>query len=156
MRIDFAVSKPPALKLQARCGELCGCEYAAESLGSDARRTQIDVDLRRYLFPGWCAAPRCRSSEKFLQGGKISIEPEARTPDYLRVLTRVMGLAIACPYSQDNPERCQLCEVRTLPMAERIDWVRGLSSGELQKVTIGHETCLRELERAAADGDSQD
>jgi hypothetical protein len=143
------------LKPQIRRGDLCGCEYTAESLGSDARRTQIDVDSRRYLFPGWCTAPRCRSSEKSLKGGQMSIEPEARTPDYLRVLTRVMGLAIACPYSQDNPVRCQLCEVRTLPMAERIDWVRGLSSGELQEVTIGHETCLRALERAAADGDGR-
>lgn len=82
----------------------------------------------------------------------MSTDPEARKPDYIRVLTRVMGFAIACPYSQDNPAQCQLCDVRMLPMAERVEWVRGLSSGELHQVTTGHEECLRALGSAAADG----
>ena len=74
-------------------------------------------------------------------------DPEARTPDRLRRLTRVMGLAIACPFSQDNPVRCQLCDVRSLPMSERIEWVRGLSAGDMQRISADHEACLKALER---------
>lgn len=83
----------------------------------------------------------------------MSQDPASRPPDNLQVLTRVMGLAIACPYSQDNPERCQLCVVRSLPMPERIDWVRSLTAGELLRVSSGHETCLKALEQLSGQGD---
>ena len=86
----------------------------------------------------------------------MTIDPGTRPPDYLHSLTRVMGLAIACPYSQDNPQRCQLCEVRSLPMAERIEWARGLSAAELKRVSTGHEACLTALEQLMEpdDGDT--
>ncbi len=76
----------------------------------------------------------------------MSTDRAGRSPDYLQVLTHVMGLAIACPYTQDNPERCQLCEVRSLTMSDRIDWVRSLSPAELQRIAVGHEACLKALE----------
>ncbi len=74
-------------------------------------------------------------------------DPGARVPDHLQRLTRVMGLAIVCPFSQDNPVRCQLCEIRALPMSERVDWVRGLSAGEMQRISANHDACLKVLER---------
>ena len=83
----------------------------------------------------------------------MSTNAEGRAPGRLQVMTRVVGLSIACPFSQDNPQRCQLCEVRTLPMAERIDWVRGLSVEELHGISIGHESCLKALERLADKAD---
>ena len=79
----------------------------------------------------------------------MSTDPAARAPGQLQLMTRVVGLSIACPFSQDNPERCQLCEVRTLPMAERIDWVRGLSAAELRRISVGHEACLKALDLLA-------
>lgn len=79
----------------------------------------------------------------------MSNDSEGRAPGRLQVMTRVVGLAIACPYSQDNPQRCQLCDVRALPMAERIEWVRGLSDDEMNGISIGHEACLKALERLA-------
>lgn len=79
-------------------------------------------------------------------------DQDGRAPDYLASLSRVMGLAIACPYSQDNPGHCQLCDVRNLPLADRIEWVRGLSSAELKRIAIGHEACLKALEAEAGDG----
>jgi len=72
--------------------------------------------------------------------------------DTLEQLTRVMGLAIVCPFSQDNPEHCQLCEVRKRPMALRVDWVRGLSADELRQISSDHADCLRSLERPATAG----
>jgi len=81
----------------------------------------------------------------------VSSEPEERAPDHQRLLSRVMGLAVACPFSQDNPDRCQLCAARALPMVERIEWVHGLSPGELTLVVCRHETCLHALERLAKD-----
>lgn len=85
----------------------------------------------------------------------MSNDSEGRAPGRLQVMTRVVGLAIACPYSQDNPRRCQLCEVRALPMTERIEWVRGLSDDEMIGISIGHEACLKALERLAGEGDEE-
>lgn len=51
----------------------------------------------------------------------MSTDPGARAPGQLQLMTRVVGLSIACPFSQDDPEQCQLCKIRALPMAERID-----------------------------------
>lgn len=79
----------------------------------------------------------------------MSKDPNGRAPGRLHLMTRVVGLSIACPFSQDNPERCQLCEVRALPMAERIEWVRSLSEEEMNGISIGHEACLKALERLA-------
>ncbi len=85
----------------------------------------------------------------------MASDPVARAPNHLQLMTRVMGLAIAYPFSQDNPERCQLCEVRGLAMPERIEWVRSLSPGEMQRAFDGHQACLKALEQLSDDcGDS--
>jgi len=82
----------------------------------------------------------------------VANEEDASAPGGLELLTRVMGLAIACPFSQDNPDRCQLCEIRSRPLPERIAWMRSLSPAERERVTVGHDECLRALQELSGRG----
>ncbi len=75
----------------------------------------------------------------------MSSEPDGLVNDHLRLMSRVMGLAIACPFSQDNPDHCQICAVRDMPMSDRVGWVRSLSTAELRQIAIDHDACMKAM-----------
>jgi hypothetical protein len=60
--------------------------------------------------------------------------------DDLRVM--VVGLAVVCPYSLDNPCFCPLCDVRKLPLEQRMAWVDAQPIEELRRIFSEHRRCL--------------
>ena len=68
-------------------------------------------------------------------------EPFAQDPEALRV--KVLGLAVACPFTQGNPHECPLASLRERPLRERSAWVDALSAMQLVSVVKYHEGCLR-------------
>ena len=54
-----------------------------------------------------------------------------------------MGLALACPHDDGNPEFCPLCDVRKLPVRQRIAWVKMLSDDDLEYLGTYHQICLQ-------------
>jgi len=69
-----------------------------------------------------------------------------------RLKTAVIGLSIACPFDQSNPEGCPLCSIRKKPVKERLEWVKSLSDEELAAIYRYHGTCIVARERRAAEG----
>jgi len=61
----------------------------------------------------------------------------------------LLGLTVACPYNLCNPVNCPLCDIRTLPMKERFQWVESLSIGEIESLLETHGSCLQK--KLAAD-----
>ena len=55
----------------------------------------------------------------------------------------LMKLADACPFHLDNPEDCQLFELRKLKPAARVQWVNALSEADLAYLNTYHRVCLR-------------
>lgn len=60
-----------------------------------------------------------------------------------------MGLAMACPYGQDNPSFCTLCEIRKQPLRSRYDWAMALPPDDVTRILKEHVRCLRDLEGSA-------
>jgi hypothetical protein len=59
-----------------------------------------------------------------------------------RLRTFVIGLTVACPYDQGNPDECPLCSLRKKPIADRVRWVNSLSEAELSAIAESHADCL--------------
>jgi hypothetical protein len=83
----------------------------------------------------------------------MSTESDGRMSGNREMMVQVVGLAVACPFTQDNPEHCQLCEIRCLPMGARIEWARGLSGDELLQIAADHKRCVEALKCLASDTD---
>jgi hypothetical protein len=62
---------------------------------------------------------------------------------------RLIGLAVACPYTQDNPCDCPLARIRRLPMRQRIEAVMAMDRDEQIRYLREHESCLRHREDCA-------
>lgn len=60
-----------------------------------------------------------------------------------RLPSQVIGLTVACPTNQDNPESCQICTVRMGSFLGRVEWANGLSDDELRHLVSRHLTCGR-------------
>ena len=57
-------------------------------------------------------------------------------------LSNILGLTLACPYDDRNPEFCPLCDVRKLPVRQRITWVKMLSDDDVEYLATYHQICL--------------
>jgi hypothetical protein len=55
----------------------------------------------------------------------------------------MMGLLVACPVTQRNPDDCPLHEVRQRPMRERFEWLKQLSADECGALIGRHLACHR-------------
>ena len=49
---------------------------------------------------------------------------------------------MACPFDQSNPPDCPLCQIRTQPIGERMNWVDSLSHDKLRQIVTTHLLCL--------------
>jgi len=58
-----------------------------------------------------------------------------------------MGLIVNCPFDK-SLDNCPLCDIRKLPLLERIDIVRKMTEEEINKVIDYHKNCYekRKLE----------
>ncbi|MBK1792148.1 hypothetical protein [Persicirhabdus sediminis] len=64
----------------------------------------------------------------------------------------IFGLTIACPFSpNDAPSHCQLREIRKLPLAERLAWMKQLTDEERLQFYQNHLQCLKKRESAHPD-----
>lgn len=73
----------------------------------------------------------------------MTSEVAPQSAERTRLLAQVIGLTVACPMSQDNPEGCQLCTVRMGSFLQRVEWANGLSDEELQRLVSRHLECGR-------------
>lgn len=80
---------------------------------------------------------------------QIHTDPSKVMRDRLR--NAVIGLSIACPFDQGNPEDCPLCSIRKKPVRERFEWVQSLSGEELVDLYRYHGSCIVDREKRAAE-----
>jgi hypothetical protein len=74
----------------------------------------------------------------------VTNEVASQSTERTRLLAQVIGLTVACPMSQDNPEGCQLCTVRMGSFLQRVEWANGLSDDELRYLVERHLACGRQ------------
>jgi hypothetical protein len=67
----------------------------------------------------------------------------------------LVGLLVACPFNQDNPDNCPLHHLRLLPMAKRIEWLDQLADEDVLILRTNHQHCLHVKERCAYRSDSK-
>lgn len=60
----------------------------------------------------------------------------------------MVGLLVACPYNQDNPDHCPLFYVRNRPMVDRLAWLDALNEDDLKLLYSNHRHCLFNKERS--------
>lgn len=65
-----------------------------------------------------------------------------------QLAARVRALTVACPFAQDNPPDCPLCNIRKLPLKARIAWVSSLSPEVMEGLLEYHARCLDAKEHA--------
>jgi Fe-S-cluster containining protein len=68
------------------------------------------------------------------------VSPENRQ----RIVEKIQlfGLVFACPFQGDNPNSCQLHEIRELSPQARVEWVRTLSEQQIRDFLEVHRACL--------------
>ena len=71
-------------------------------------------------------------------------ETRQESAERTRLLSQVIGLTVACPMSEDNPEGCQLCTVRMRSFLQRVEWANSLSDEELRHLVSRHLECWRQ------------
>lgn len=69
---------------------------------------------------------------------QVKSDASPQSAERTKRLAQVIGLTVACPMSQDNPEGCQLCTVRTGSFLQRVEWANGLSDDELRHLVSRH------------------
>lgn len=77
------------------------------------------------------------------EGHRVTSEVAPQSAERTRLLAQVIGLSVACPMSQDNPEGCQLCTVRMGSFPQRVEWANGLTDDELRHLVSRHLACGR-------------
>ncbi|MHC4887373.1 MAG: hypothetical protein ACYTGH_20040 [Planctomycetota bacterium] len=55
-------------------------------------------------------------------------------------IAAAFSAAYACPYNANNPQ-CAALPLRTRPIAERMQVLRGMAEEELDELLSAHETC---------------
>jgi len=68
-----------------------------------------------------------------------------------QLLSQVLGLSVACPFSQGNPCDCPLHEIRKSPFKTRMEWVKQLSEAEALHILEFHRGCLEQKEQRESD-----
>ncbi|MBI2516679.1 MAG: hypothetical protein HYV95_07155 [Opitutae bacterium] len=66
-----------------------------------------------------------------------------------QLIARVRALTVACPFSQDNPPDCPLCNIRKLSLKARIVWVNSLAPEVMEGLLQFHADCLYAKEHHA-------
>ena len=56
---------------------------------------------------------------------------------------RLVGLAMECPVTKNNPTDCSLHEIRLLPLAKRWAWAKSRTSEEAKEILSCHLCCRR-------------
>lgn len=82
-----------------------------------------------------------------------SLPIENPMPAKSDVLQRIVGLAFCCPFSQSNPQYCELHELRKLPVRERLRELKNWDPQKLHNFEQHHSQCLRALEGAAEENE---
>lgn len=59
---------------------------------------------------------------------------------------RLMGLAMVCPVSSENPTDCPLHEIRHLPLAQRFAWVKARTRQEAENLLSYHQHCCPRMQ----------
>ena len=75
-------------------------------------------------------------------GVNAPITPTAPAHPLEWLQERLVALAVACPFAENNPPNCPLHHLRTLSSREILDWLEGLSADEAQFMLRYHECCL--------------
>lgn len=65
-----------------------------------------------------------------------------------QLAARIRALTVACPFGQDNPPDCPLCNIRKLPLKARIAWVDTLRPEVMEGLLQYHANCLEARERS--------
>ena len=55
----------------------------------------------------------------------------------------LVGLAMECPVTKNNPPDCQLHQIRLLPLAKRWEWARSRTRAEAEEILSCHLCCRR-------------
>jgi hypothetical protein len=70
----------------------------------------------------------------------------AKSGDRAYLKSRVAGLLVACPVTQDNPFDCPLRAVRQQPLRERFRWLESLRPDQLRGFLDQHAACITRKE----------
>lgn len=68
------------------------------------------------------------------------MEPDPSSAEEARMF--MQGRLLRCPL-EDNPKDCPLCEIRKLPLEERITWLASKSDIEVVELYHQHTDCLK-------------
>lgn len=75
--------------------------------------------------------------------------PSSTQDDLASLIAYAFGLCMACPWNQDNPPDCPLHELRLLPYAHRLAWIKACTREQLLALCQHHCACLRSKETKA-------
>ena len=70
-----------------------------------------------------------------------------KSGDLASLKSRMAGLLVACPVTQDNPFDCPLQSVRRLPLRQRYRWLETLRPDQMRAFLNQHGTCIVRKER---------
>lgn len=98
--------------------------------------------------------PSARTTSRLSPVLKTMKTKEPVTPDGRRIWLerQAFSLSRCCPIEQSNPGDCPLCNLRSLGVRERREWIQGLTLEDLEYLVTYHVCCAAEKKRTVNGG----
>jgi hypothetical protein len=94
-----------------------------------------------HVFQYRLAVLHARTAEENTMS-KLEYALPAKSGDIASQKSRMAGLLVACPVTQDNPYDCPLKSVRQLPLRERYRWLDTLRPDQMRGFLKQHNDCI--------------